>query len=179
MKATGIVRKIDDLGRIVIPKEIRKNLHIHEGDPLEIFVQTNGEIVLKKYAPMENILDISNVYVEVLNTVTGFVSCITDTETLISISGMPKNEYITKEISDEIINILKERKIYYTNNNSFIPILLNEKDNKYTSQLIIPIITDGDVLGSVILFSINDRKITELEKKIATSISLLLSKQLN
>lgn len=177
MKATGIVRKIDDLGRIVIPKEIRKSLHIHEGDPLEIFLQTKDEIILKKYAPMGDMIDLANKYVETLYEETNFPACITDSETVIAISGVSKNDYITKEVSDEILHIMKERKNFVAFDKPTIPILLNETSNKYTSEIILPIISNADVLGTIILFSHNDKRLTISEEKLAKSIVKLLIKQ--
>ncbi len=179
MKATGIVRKIDDLGRIVIPKEIRKSLHIHEGDPLEIFLQTKGEIILKKYAPMGDMIDLATKYAETIYEETSFPVCITDSETVIAISGVSKNEYITKEVSDEILHIMKERRNFVAFDRPTIPILLNEQSNKYSSEIILPIISNADVLGTVILFSHNDKRLTLNEEKLAKSIVKLLTKQLD
>ena len=107
MKATGIVRKIDDLGRIVIPKEIRKNLRIREGDPLEIFIEKDGEIILRKHATMGDMLEIATQYAETLSRTTDFATCISDTETIITVSGAPKKDYIAKEISEHVLNVMK------------------------------------------------------------------------
>ena len=96
MKATGIIRKIDDLGRIVIPKEIRKSLHIREGDPLEIYIEKDGEIVLRKYATMGDMLEIANQYADTLNKTSDFVAIITDTETIIAVAGASKKRIWSK-----------------------------------------------------------------------------------
>ena len=179
MKATGIVRKIDDLGRVVIPKEIRRSFHIHEADPLEIYIQQKGEIVLKKYAPMGDILEISSQYVETLNDTTDFVACITDTETIIAISGISKNEYLAREVSEEILEVMKSRKILSTVDNNYpIPILLDESNTKYTSQIIAPIISNAEALGTVILFSLDNKKITKSEYKLIESAAKFLAKQM-
>lgn len=180
MKATGIVRKIDDLGRVVIPKEIRRSLHIHEGDPLEIFIEQKGQIILKKYAPMGDILDISSQYAEILSDTTGIVVCITDMETVIAVSGISKGEYLAREISEEVIDVMKSRKIFSTMqaSNSTIPIILDENSNKYTSQIIAPIISNADALGTVILFSLDNKKITNTEYKLAESAAKFLAKQM-
>ena len=180
MKATGIVRKIDDLGRVVIPKEIRKNLHIHEGDPLEIFIEQKGEIILKKYAPMKDVLEISNEYVEVLNDITDLVVCITDTESIIAVCGISKAEYLAKQISEEIIDIMKSRKVFSSieNKGYIIPIILDEKTSKYTSQVVAPIISNAELLGSVILFSLDNVKVTSLEQKLAQFTAKFLAKQM-
>ena len=177
MKATGIVRKIDDLGRIVIPKEIRKTLHIREGDPLEIFIEQKGDIILRKYAPMGDMIDMSSKYIDTLSEMTEFIACITDSETVIAISKNYKNEYLGKSISDEIIELMKERKKLSTIEDKKVPILLNEKSDKYVSQIIVPIIANTDVIGSVILFSINKKQITDVEIKLVESAAKFLSKQ--
>ena len=180
MKATGIVRKIDDLGRVVIPKEIRKNLHIHEGDPLEIFIEQKGQIILKKYAPMGDILELSGQFAEILNDITGLLVCITDLETVIAVSGKSKSDYLAKEISEEVIDVMKSRKILSTSENRFsnIPILMDENGDKYKSQLVAPIISNADAIGTVILLSLDNKKITITEYKLAESVAKFLAKQM-
>ena len=78
LKATGVVRRIDDLGRVVIPKEIRKTLRIKEGDPLEIFTDKEGEVILKKYSPIGELSEFATGYAETLARTTGHIACITD-----------------------------------------------------------------------------------------------------
>mgnify|MGYP000037896811 FL=1 len=175
MKATGIVRKIDDLGRIVIPKEIRKTLHIHEGDPLEIFIEAKGEVILKKYAPMNEFIDLANDYTDTLNQITGYAVYITDRETIISASGANKDKYLGKGVSDEIIEIMKERK-NITISSANTSLCIDEKKEKYSSLIICPIISDAEILGSVILVS-KDEKINPSYTTIAEVISKILAKQ--
>ena len=93
MKATGIVRRIDDLGRVVIPKEIRKTLRIREGDPLEIFTATDGEVILKKYSPIGELNEFSQEYAETLAEVLGYGVLITDLDSIIAVSKLPKKDY--------------------------------------------------------------------------------------
>ena len=95
MKATGIVRRIDDLGRVVIPKEIRRTLKIREGDPLEIFVDRDGEVILKKYSPIGELGDFAQEYADTLYEVMGHVACIADRDTIIAVSGAPKRSFLT------------------------------------------------------------------------------------
>ena len=102
MKATGVVRRIDDLGRIVIPKEIRKTLRIREGDPLEIFTDKEGEIILKKYSPIGELSEFATQYTEALAKTTGHIACISDKDTIIAVSGAPKKEYLEKSVSTEL-----------------------------------------------------------------------------
>ena len=100
MKATGVVRRIDDLGRVVIPKEIRRTLRIKEGDPLEIFTDKEGEVILKKYSPIGELSEFATEYAETLNKTTGHIACITDKDTVIAISGASKKEWLEKEVSN-------------------------------------------------------------------------------
>ena len=102
MKATGVVRRIDDLGRIVIPKEIRKTLRIKEGDPLEIFTDKDGEVILKKYSPIGELSEFAINYAETLAKTTGHIACITDKDTIIAVSGTSKKEFLQQGLSQEI-----------------------------------------------------------------------------
>ena len=106
MKATGVVRRIDDLGRVVIPKEIRKTLRIKEGDPLEIFTDKEGEVILKKYSPIGELSEFASGYAETLAKTTGHIACITDKDTIIAVSGGSKKEYLEQNISEELEKIM-------------------------------------------------------------------------
>ena len=143
MKATGVVRRIDDLGRIVIPKEIRKTLRIKEGDPLEIFTDREGGIILKKYSPIGELSEFATEYAETLAKTTGHIACITDKDTVIAISGGSKKEYLEKGVSKQLEQIMDEKENYASrdNNNISIPITKNDKwERKYNSQIVYPII---------------------------------------
>ena len=111
MKATGIVRRIDDLGRVVIPKEIRRTLRIKEGTPLEIFTDREGEIILKKYSPMVELTAFSGQYAEAMAQATGLMVCITDRDQVIAVSGGSKKELLTKTISKQLEHVISERNI--------------------------------------------------------------------
>ena len=179
MKATGIVRKIDDLGRVVIPKEIRKNLRIRVGDPLEIYIEKTGEIVLKKYAPMGDMLSIADQYADTLAKISGFTALVTDNETVIAVSGAPKNEYLAHEISEHVREVMEDRSIWSTVDDNPKRILMGEKLLKYSAQIIAPIICDADAIGSVILLSTNfNKKLTEVEYKLVQSAANILGKQM-
>ena len=112
MKATGVVRRIDDLGRIVIPKEIRKTLRIREGDPLEIFTDKEGEIILKKYSPIGELTEFASQYAETLAKTTGHIACISDKDTIIAVSGAPKKEYLEKSVSSELEKLMEDKVIW-------------------------------------------------------------------
>ena len=109
MKATGIVRRIDDLGRVVIPKEIRRTLRIREGDPLEIFTDREGEIILKKYSPIGELGTFAKQYAESLAQVTGLMVCITDRDAVIAAAGGAKKDYMGKPVSQELEDIIQDR----------------------------------------------------------------------
>ena len=138
MKATGIVRRIDDLGRVVIPKEIRRTLRIKEGTPLEIFTDKEGEVILKKYSPLAQ--------------TTGMIACITDHDQVVAASGQGSRELMGKAISKELDRVITERemKCYHTGERKILPLVENQKES--SSELIVqPIICSGDAIGSVAL----------------------------
>ena len=182
MKATGVVRRIDDLGRIVIPKEIRKTLRIREGDPLEIFTDKEGEIILKKYSPIGELSEFANQYAETLAKTTGHIACISDKDTIIAVSGAPKKEYLEKSISPEIEKLMENKSIWASMNKDekHVPVLLTDNDdNKYTSQVIYPIVAEGDTIGTVMLLSVQpNMKMNEVEMKVVQSAAGFLGKQM-
>ena len=182
MKATGVVRRIDDLGRVVIPKEIRKTLRIKEGDPLEIFTDKEGEIILKKYSPIGELSEFATEYAVTLAKTTGHIACITDKDTVIAVSGGSKKEYLEQGISPELEQIMDEKENYTSqeNNNVSIPITKNENNaKKNNAQVVYPIIADGDVIGTVILLSKDANvKMSEVEQKVVQSAASFLGTQM-
>ena len=179
MKATGIIRRIDDLGRIVLPKEIRKSLKIREGDMLEIYVQDSGAIMLEKYEPMDSLAKLADKYIEVISDLTGYTVCATTDSYILSASGPSKKEYLRKDLSEEVIQILDERITWSTKSEQTIKIIKDDIKNKYTSQIILPIIDDGNVIGSIILFSFeSNRHVTDTDITIAKLATSLLTKQM-
>lgn len=181
MKATGIVRRIDDLGRVVIPKEIRRTLRIREGDPLEIFTDREGGVILKKYSPIGELGEFSKGYVESLQHTIGNIVIICDKDMLISVSGAQKKEYTDKKISIELEKIIEERKtILISGEQEVVPIYDDEEfEEKYTTQVISPIIAEGDVIGAVIIVSKEKDKIFgEVELKLAETATSFLGKQM-
>ncbi|MBD5646004.1 stage V sporulation protein T [Clostridium botulinum] len=181
MKATGIVRRIDDLGRVVIPKEIRRTLRIREGDPLEIFTDREGGVILKKYSPIGDLSEFSKGYTDSLQQTIGNIVMICDKDTVISISGAPKKEYLEKKISYDLEKIIEERKtVYFGDDNKAVSIYDDEDvDEKYSAQVISPIIAEGDTVGAVIIVSKEGgKKFNELEMKLAETASSFLGKQM-
>ncbi|MCR5146864.1 MAG: stage V sporulation protein T [Clostridia bacterium] len=182
MKATGVVRRIDDLGRVVIPKEIRKTLRIKEGDPLEIFTDKEGKIILKKYSPIGELSEFATEYAETLAKTTGHIACITDKDTVIAVSGGSKKEYLEQGISSELEQIMDDKENYTSkeNNNVSIPITKNDDNSKKNNaQVVWPIIADGDVIGTVILLSKDENvKMSEVEQKVVQSAASFLGTQM-
>ncbi len=183
MKATGVVRRIDDLGRIVIPKEIRRTLHIKEGDPLEIFTDKEGEVILKKYSPIGELSEFASGYAETLSKTTGHIACITDKDTVIAVSGGSKKEFLEQNLSNELERVLENKEVYTSKENNEIALPITQNDNKerkYNSQVIYPIVSDGDVIGSVILLSKEQNaKMGETELKVVQSAAGFLSSQMD
>lgn len=181
MKATGVVRRIDDLGRIVIPKEIRRTLRIKEGDPIEIFTDKEGEVILKKYSPIGELSEFATGYAETLAKTTGHIACITDKDSVIAVSGGSKKEFLEKAISPELEKLIENKEIYTSkdNNEKCLPITQNGTSNFNNSQVIYPIISDGDVIGSIVLLSKEAKtKMGESELKVAQSAAGFLSSQM-
>lgn len=182
MKATGIVRRIDDLGRVVIPKEIRRTLRIREGDPLEIFTDREGGVILKKYSPIGELSDFSKEYAESLQQAIGHIVLIADKDAIISASGAPKKEYLEKRVSDELEKAMEERKTVTLGEggNKTIPLYKDEEaEGKYSTAVISPIIAEGDAIGAVIILSKqNGEKFGDLEMKLAETASAFLGKQM-
>lgn len=180
MKATGIVRRIDDLGRVVIPKEIRRTLRIREGDPLEIFTDRDGGIILKKYSPIEELSEFSKEYVEALHQTIGNIIMICDKDTIISVSGGAKKEYLDKKVSNELYKMMETRKavILESTGQSPISIFEEEGETQYTAQVIAPIIAEGDIVGGVIIATKEEGKFSNVELKLAEAAAIFLGKQM-
>ena len=118
MKATGIVRRIDDLGRVVIPKEIRRTLRIRDGDPLEIFVDRDGEVILKKYSPIGELGEFAQEYADALNESLGHIACIADRDVIIAVSGAPKKEFVNRPLSSTVEQVIEGRRPVLINGTS-------------------------------------------------------------
>lgn len=180
MKATGIVRRIDDLGRVVIPKEIRRTLRIREGDPLEIFTDKDGGIVLKKYSPIGELSTFAKQYAEALSQTTGHTICIVDKEQVIAASGSLKKEIIQKQISKELETAINEREnITATKDEKKYIDITHERIDDINSEIITPIISEGDAIGAVIFLSKDPKiKLGDTEEKLAQSAAGFLGKQM-
>lgn len=175
MKATGIVRRIDELGRIVIPKEIRRTLRIRESDPLEIFTDREGEIILKKYSPLGELTQFATQFADSLASTSGCGIIITDRDHVIAGAG-GKKDYINRRITPELEEVIGERKSIKADDRP-ISIIEDVKDN--FNQVIVPIICEGDVIGAVVIIAKDIReKLGEEEYKMAQLSAGFLGKQM-
>ena len=165
MKATGIVRRIDDLGRVVIPKEIRRTMRIREGDPLEIFTDHEGEVIFKKYSPIGELGSFATQYAETLNKTCELSVAISD-----------RKEFADKRITKEIESIIESRSLWTSNAESRIN--MTDFSSAWTVRCIMPIITEGDVVGCVASLSSSGSVPNETEIKLVKAAASFLGKQL-
>lgn len=174
MKATGIVRRIDDLGRIVIPKEIRRTLRIRERDALEIFTDRDGEVILKKYSPIADLEDFAQEYADSLFESTGHVAIITDRDAYIAVSGTGRKAFLGKSLPEEVTEAMEKRQPY-TSERAGVRLPIQGFDD--ANQLLVPIIHDGEVVGAVILLS-KEKSLGNLEMTLCQTAADFLAKQL-
>lgn len=178
MKATGIVRRIDELGRVVVPKEIRRTLKIREGDSLEIFTDSSGEIILKKYSPIGEMTEFAKMYVEAISNATGHTVIITDRDMVIAAAGNGKNDLLGKVITKQLENVIDERVIYNSELNKTIVKIVENMPIDEGGEIICPIICEGDVIGAVIIISKVKGKMNEIEIKLGSVAAGFLAKQM-
>lgn len=175
MKATGIVRRIDDLGRVVIPKEIRRTLRIRDGAPLEIFTNKDGEVIFKKYSPIGEFASFAGQYVETLNRTCGMSVVVTDRDSVIVTAGVSKKEYNEKKISDELESIMDGRGLYCLKSGEE-RISACDGTSGYIKYAM-PIISEGDVIGCIAMISSDEHITTDTDsaecKLIQTAASFL------
>ena len=179
MKATGIVRRIDDLGRVVIPKEIRRTLRIREGDPLEIFTDREGEVILKKYSPIGELSDFAKEYAETLAATSGHLVVICDKDLVIAVSGGPKRDYMDKAISADLDKAIRERRAVTTAKGGTMLAITAEDEANYPAQVVAPIISQGDAIGAVVLLSTKEgAAMDNTELKLAQTAAGFLGSQM-
>jgi AbrB family transcriptional regulator (stage V sporulation protein T) len=182
LRATGIVRRIDELGRVVIPKEIRRTLRIREGDPLEIYTDRDGEVILKKYSPIGEISAFAKDYTESLFRAMGHIACICDRDMVVAASGVSRKELWDKPISREIENAIQNRQSLTINRGTGgkVMAVTNEEENvSYTAQVFSPIIADGEAIGGVLLLSRESgAKMGDTELKVAETTASIVGRQM-
>ncbi len=180
MKATGIVRRIDELGRVVIPKEIRRTMHIHEGDPLEIFTDAGGGVILKKYYPLGMFGGSAETYAEALQKMLGHTVVITDKEQVLACVGALKKELAEKPLHKELYELLSERQTLtlHAREQKMLPVV-REDGIPYTAQLIVPILSSGEMVGAVLLLSKEPGvRFGETEEKVCTTVADCIGRQI-
>ena len=182
MKATGIVRRIDDLGRVVIPKEIRRTMRIREGDPLEIYTDREGEVIFKKYSPIGELQNFASEYADTLQKTSGLPIFICDRDAIIAVAGASKREYLDKKISKELESIIDARSLYQNlirNDEKYI----TDSGKEHYISTAMPIIAEGDVIGCVLSgwqigSPISEKIADDIEAKLIQTAGIFLGKQM-
>ncbi|MFC0525648.1 stage V sporulation protein T [Pontibacillus salicampi] len=177
MKATGIVRRIDDLGRVVIPKEIRRTLRIREGDPLEIFVDREGEVILKKYSPISELGDFAKEYADALFDSLGHTVLICDRDEFIAVAGGSKKEYLNKNIGKKVEQAIQDRSVITDGNESTVEVVEGNEES-ISSYVIGPIIANGDPIGCVMIIGKEGQTIGDVEQKAVETAASFLARQM-
>jgi len=178
MKATGIVRRIDDLGRVVIPKEIRRTMRIREGDPLEIYTDHEGEVIFKKYSPIEELAEIASQYADAVNKACGISIIIVDKDIAVACAGVSKKDVLEHKISGGLDSVIETRQLYaWRNGEKKIPVV--DRLEKYCAKIIAPIFSEGDIIGAVTIVEADTlSEPTETEIKLIQTAAAFLGRQL-
>lgn len=175
MKATGIVRRIDDLGRVVIPKEIRRTMRIREGDPLEIYTSGDGEVVFRKYSPIGELSGYAGRYADVLYRMAGLPVVVCDRDQVVAAAGVPKKDYLSRRITPQLEQLELSRRSYLRDSPTS-PRFAPAEGVEQGACAVIPVIADGDVTGSVLL--LGDEPVTEVQAKLVQAAASFLGKQM-
>ena len=178
MKATGIVRRVDDLGRIVIPKEIRRTLRIREGDPLEIYTEKDGGVIFRKYSPMGDLQEFAGQMCDAIGANTGRIAAVSDRDSIIALAGAPRRELMDKPNSRELDRLMEQRRNYrYQDGDT--PLRATDGAEKYHLGVAAPILSQGDLMGCVmLLLGENDSPLGEADQKLAQTVAGFLGKQM-
>ena len=175
MKATGIVRRIDDLGRVVIPKEIRRTMRIREGDPLEIYTDREGGVIFKKYSQLGDVSDFAAQLCDTISRVAGIPAVITDRDSIIAAGGVPRREVVDKRVSQQVEQVMQERRSVQAD--QAMP--LCDDSEKFRVLIAVPIISEGDVLGCVAFVGDGDAPaLSEVELKLAQTVAGFLGRHM-
>jgi len=183
MKATGIVRRIDDLGRVVIPKEIRRTMRIREGDPLEIYTDREGEVIFKKYSPMGELSAFAAQYAETLYKTCNLSVLICDRDAVIAAAGVSRKEYQEKSLSSELEKVMEGRGMYAWREGGEQISPLSETTSHYVNCAM-PIVSEGDVVGCVVSLCekgadrVKEASLGEMESKLILTAAGFLGRQM-
>ena len=178
MKATGIVRRVDDLGRIVIPKEIRRTLKIREGDPLEIYTEKDGGVIFRKYSPMGDLQEFAGQICQAIQENTGCIAAVSDRDSIIALAGASKKELLDKPNSKELDKLMEQRKNYrYSAGEERLPAAVGV--DKFHLGVAAPILSQGDLMGCVMLLLGGDSKpMVGGEDALVQTVADFLGKQM-
>ena len=177
MKATGIVRRIDDLGQVVIPKEIRRTMRIREGDPLEIYTEKDGEVIFKKYSPMGELSDFAAQICESMHKTSEFPAAVCDRDGVIAAAGSGRKEILDRRISQELADVMEGRRAFHGEGGRKVPV--TELESSPKAAVAVPILSEGDVLGCVLFLDRGDgSRPGETELKLATTVAGFLGRQM-
>ncbi len=176
-KATGIVRRIDDLGRVVIPKEIRRVMRIREGEPLEIYTDNDGEIIFKKYSPVGEMTRFAEQYAEVLHRASGYQTVITDRDTVVAVAGGSKRDLIGKPVADSLETLMESRVHYVVRRDSENLVSVVDGVDK-TASVVSPIVSGGDVVGSVCMVREEGKPPSETDVKLIQTAAQFIGRQM-
>lgn len=178
MKATGIVRRVDDLGRIVIPKEIRRTLRIREGDPLEIYTEKDGGVIFRKYSPMGDLQEFASQMCEAIGTNTGHIAAVADRDSIIALAGAPKRELLDKPNSSELEKLMEQRENYLYHSGD-TQLRVSDSSDKYHLGIAAPILSQGDLMGcAMLLLHSGDKPLSEADQKLIQTAASFLGKQM-
>ena len=178
MKATGIVRRVDDLGRIVIPKEIRRTLRIREGDPLEIYTEKDGGVIFRKYSPMGDLQEFAAQMCEAIGSATGLIAAVSDRDSVIAIHGAPRRELMDKPNSAALERLMEQRR-HYRCQSGDTPLPVVDGVERYWLAVAAPILSRGDLMGCVMLLTEeNGPTLAEADQRIAQTAAGFLGKQM-
>lgn len=175
MKATGIVRRIDDLGRVVIPKEIRRTMRIREGDPLEIYTSSSGEVIFKKYSPIGELSLFATQYADALISATDKTVIICDRDHCVAAAGISKKDVLDKRITSAVEEIMENRKVEVFGDGKALPAVDGLEQKILVAA---PIVISGDVSGAVVFTSQSAKKPTDTDIKLAKVAASVLGKQM-
>lgn len=178
MKATGIVRRIDDLGRVVIPQEIRRTLRIREGDPLEIYTEKDGGVIFRKYSPIGDLQDFAAQICDSIGKNTGRIAAVSDRDSIIALAGAPRRDLMDKQNSADLENLMEQRKNYrYTPGDAKLKAA--ENTERYHVGVAAPIISQGDLMGCVmLLMDEGDAPLQESDQRLAQTVAGFLGQQM-
>ena len=178
MKATGIVRRIDDLGRVVIPKEIRRTMRIREGDPLEIYTSRDGEVIFKKYSMLGGLEDFAAQLCDTMSRSTGAICAISDRDVILASAGGGRRDMQGRHISQDLETAIESRRIYQLSANH-TPMPVSDETDGLAVAIAAPILSEGDLMGAVLfLTTLPPTPAGEAEYKLAQTIAAFLGRHM-